>query len=300
MYWYVTGYGVVDLLIGYFFPTYVLLWLIDTFRPRRIGPLFLAAAVFGFVAEGVLVGTLYEGGPLGWFNVSYTPLAWHAPLSVLFGYWWLGRRLAAGSLRGLAAACAAVGLLWGLWALAWWLPENAADPALLAQGARLGQWPVVDFARHSFAFTGLLAAAHWLLGRGAALPNFRPSAAEVVLVGGGLLFFFIGVLAAVPWAPLKLLPLLGLALGGLWLNRRREPPGSTLAEARGPARPAALLALFAMPAAAVAVYAVAAAVKPSTEFIYAVSAGGLMVIPAVLGWAAFLAALLDAVRNRVS
>ena len=299
LYWYVTGYGVVDLLLGYFFPTYVLLWLIDAFRVRRIGPLFLAAAVFGFLTEGVLVGTLYEGGPLGWFNVSYTSLAWHAPLSVLFGWWWLGRRLAAGSLRGLAAACAGVGLLWGLWALAWWLPENAADPALLAQGARLGPWPVGDFALHAFAFTTLLAAAHWLLGRGAALPAFRPSAAEALLVMGGLLFFYVGVLVAVPWAPLKLLPLLALALAGLWRNRRRATPGSTLAEGRGPARPAALLALFAMPAAAVAVYSVAAALQPPVAFIYAVTAGGLVLGLGVFGWVAFGAALVDAARNRV-
>lgn len=296
MYWYVTGYGVVDLIAGYFLPTYVLLWLIDVFRVRRLGPLFLAAAIFGFLVEGVLVGTLYEGGPLGWFNVSYTPLAWHAPLSVLFGYWWLGQRLAAGSLRGLLAACAGVGLLWGLWALAWWLPENAADPALLAQGARLGQWPVADFALHAFAFTGLLAAAHWLLGR--IDPDLRgfgkPLRSELLLVFGGLLFFFVGVLAAVPWAPLKLLPLLALAVGGLWRNRRRESPGSTPGEGRGPARPAGLAALFAMPAAAVAVYAGAAAVGPSADFITAVTAIGLVMGPAVLGWVAFAAALIDA------
>ncbi len=106
LYWYVTGYGTLDLLVGYFFPAYIMLWVIDALRVRRLAPLFLAAAVFGFVAEGMVVGTLYEGGPLGLFNVSYTPLAWHAPLTVLFGWHWLGRRLAAGSLRGLAAGCA--------------------------------------------------------------------------------------------------------------------------------------------------------------------------------------------------
>ena len=104
LYWYVTGYDVVELILGYFFPAYVLLWVIDAFRVRWAAPLFLAAAVFGFITEGVLVGTIYEGGPLGLFSASYTPLAWHAPLSVMFGWWWLGRRLAAGSLRGLMAA----------------------------------------------------------------------------------------------------------------------------------------------------------------------------------------------------
>ncbi len=291
MYWYVTGYNVVDLLVGYFFPSWILLWLIDAFHVRRVAPLFLAAAVFGFVAEGVLVGTIYEGGPLGLFNVSYTPLAWHAPLSVLFGWWWLGRRVAEGSLRRLAAGCAAVGLFWGLWALAWWLPENAADPALLAQGARLGQWPLTDFALHAFAFTALLAAAHWLLGRGGRLPAFRPSRVEIVLVGAGLLFFFAGVVVAVPWAPLKLAAVLALPLIGLYVNKRREPPGSLLAEWPGPARPAGLAVLFVVPTVAVAVYAAAAAVALPVEIIYAVTAMGLVIGSAVAGGVALVWAL---------
>lgn len=286
MYWYVTGYGVLDLLVGYFFPSYVMLWVIDAFRVRRVAPLFLAAAVFGFVAEGVLVGTMYEGGPLGLFSVSYTPLAWHAPLSVMFGWWWLGRRTAAGSLRGLAAGCAAVGLFWGLWAMAWWLPENAADAELLAAGARLGQWPPADFALHAFAFTALVAAAHWLLGRGGRLPEFRPGRVELVLVGAGLLFFFVGTVAAVPWAPLKLGAVLAITLGALYVNRRREPPGSILADRPGLTRPSALAVLFVMPAVAVAVYAAAAALAPPVEVIYAVTAVG-----GVLGGAFFGGAL---------
>ena len=291
MYWYVTGYGLFDLLLGYFLPAYLLLWVIDAFRVRRLGALFLAAAVFGFVAEGVLVGTLYEGGPLGLFNISYTPLAWHAPLSILFGWYWLGERLAAGSWRGLAAGCAAVGLLWGAWATAWWLPENAADPALLAAGARLGQWPVEEFALHAFAFTGVVAVAHWLLARGGRRPRFQPGWVEAALIGGGLLFFFVGVLGSVPWAPLKLLPLLALTFAALYVNKRREPPGSLLADARGPARPAALAALFVMPAAATAVYTALAALAPPVDVLYALTAYGLVIGPAVLGGVAYLAAL---------
>ena len=291
MYWYVTGYGLADLLLGYFLPAYILLWIVDAFRVRQVAALFLAAAVFGFLVEGVMVGTLYEGGPLGLFNVSYTPLAWHAPLSILFGWHWLGRRLAAGSWRGLALGCAVVGLLWGVWATAWWLPQNVADAALLAAGARLGQWPVADFALHAFAFTGVVAAAHWLLARGGRRPSFRPGWVELLLVAGGLLFFFAPVLMAVPWAPLKLLPLLGLTFAVLYVNKRREPPGSLLAEAGGPARPVGLLILFVMPVAATAVYAALAALAPSVDVLYALTAYGLVILPAVLGGLAYLAAV---------
>jgi hypothetical protein len=299
LYWYVTGYGVFDLLLGYFFPAFILLWIIDVFRVRRLAPLFLAAAVFGFLTEGMIAGTIYEGGPLNWFSASYTPLAWHAPLSVVFGWYALRRWLVAGRARTLAAACAGVGLLWGLWAMAWWLPENAADPALLAQGARLGQWPVGDFARHAFTFTGLLALAHGLLGRGGWTPAFRPSAVEVIVAVAGLLFFFIiGVLPATPLAPFKLLPLLAATLLALYVNKRREPPGSLLAELDGPVRPAMLLPLLAMPAAAVAVYAAGVALAPSTDFITLIAAYGGVWGTAVLGALAYLAAILWTLRRR--
>ena len=293
LFWYVTGYSVLDLLLGYFFPAFVLLWVVDYFRVRRLAPLFLAAAVFGFVAEGMLTNTLYEGGPLAWFSVSWTPLAWHAPLSVVFGWWWLRRELVAGRTRRVALGCAAVGVVWGLWALAWWLPENAADPALLAAGARLGRWPVGDFALHAFTFTGLLALAHGLLGRGGWRSTFRPSWVEGVLVAAGLLVFFGAfVLPTYPWAPLRLAVRGGVAVGALYVNKRHEPTGSALADLDGSVRPRSLLALATMPAAAVAVYALAAALSPSADVIRVITAYGLVLGTAVLGWLAFLASVV--------
>jgi len=293
LFWYVTGYGILDLLVGYFFPATILLAVVAAFRVRRPAAVFLAGAVFGFVAEGMLTSTLYEGGPLAWFSASYTPLAWHAPLSVFFGWWWLRRELIAGRAWRVALGGAAVGLLWGLWAMAWWLPENTADPTLLAQGARLGQWPVPAFALHAFTFTALLAVAHWLLGRGGWQKAFRPSLVEGVFVAGGLLVFFAAlVLPAYPWAPLRLLVLVGVTLLGLYVNKRRERPGSALSDLAGPAQPRALVALVAMPTAAVAVYAAGAALEPSAAVIRAITAYGLVLGTAVLGWLAFVAALL--------
>ncbi len=301
LFWYVTGYGVFDLLAGYFFPAFVLLWVIDAFRVRRLAPLFLAAAVFGFVAEGMLTATLYEGGPLAWFSASWTPLAWHAPLSVVFGWWWLRRELVAGRTRRVALGGAAAGVLWGLWALAWWLPENAADPALLAAGARLGRWPAADFALHAFAFTALLALAHWLIGRGGWRPAFRPSWPEAALVAAGLLVFFgVTVLPVYPWAPLRLLALIGMAVAALYVNRRREPPGSLLAELSGPVRTRSLSALAAMPVAAVAVYALAAALNPPPDAIRAATGYGIVLGSAGLGWLAFVAALWQTVKRSQS
>ncbi len=291
LYWYVTGYTVVDLLIGYFFPAFVLLWVVDVFRARRLPALFLAGAVFGFVAEGMLTNTLYEGGPLALFSASYTPLAWHAPLSIVFGWWWLRRELIAGRGRRLALGSAVVGVLWGVWALAWWLPENAADPTLLAQGAHLGRWPVAGFALHAVTFTALLAAAHWLLGRGGWRAAFRPAWVEGALVAVGLLVFFVTlVLPVYPWALLK--------LAVLAVNRRREPPGSALSDLAGPVAARRLLPLAAMPAAAVAVYTIAATLNPSPDLIRVIDAYGLVLGTAVLGWVAWLSSAVAVLHRR--
>ena len=46
LFWYVTGYSVLDLLLGYFFPAFVLLWVVDFFRVRRLAPLFLACLLY--------------------------------------------------------------------------------------------------------------------------------------------------------------------------------------------------------------------------------------------------------------
>src|SRR5690606_5430857 len=153
-----------------------------------------------------------------------------------------------------------------------------------------------DFALHALAFTALLAAAHWLLGRGGRRPSFTPARWEIGLVMAGLLFFFAGVAAtlppaAVPWALLKLGALLAITLGALYVNRRREPPGSLLADPPGRARPAALATVFVMPAVAAGVYALAAAVDPPVDLIYAVTAFGLVLGSAVGGGVAFVWAL---------
>lgn len=294
MYWYVTGYAFFDLLlVGYFLPIYAFLTLIDTARVRGLAPLFLAAAVFGYLVEGVIVPIIYEDGLLGWFNFSYTPLAWHAPLSIIFGWYLVRRWLLAGNTGALALGSAAVGLFWGVWSLAWRLPENLADPELLAEGARLGVWPVWEFALHAFLFTGFLALAHVFLGQGAWRKAFQPSRPEIILVAAGLLFFFVTqVLLVVPWAPLKLGVALSLALIPLAIYRRRAAPGSLLVDLDGRFPPARVLPLLLMPTVAVGIYGLAGVAVPSLDVIYILTTIIQVMGSAVLGWVAFVAAIV--------
>ena len=69
-YWYIYGYKLFDLIIFYFFPTAVLLLLVQAFRVWNVWALFLCGAVYGFVVEGVIVTEVYGGGPWDWFHIS--------------------------------------------------------------------------------------------------------------------------------------------------------------------------------------------------------------------------------------
>lgn len=66
-------------------------------------------ACFGWIEERALTGTTFADLP---FSLVWTALAWHAVVTVLVGWWWLPRRLAAGTRSGLVG-CALVGLVWG-------------------------------------------------------------------------------------------------------------------------------------------------------------------------------------------
>ena len=116
-YWPVHGYDLLGPALFYVPPSFVCLWAVEFFRVRRLAPLFLCGALYGFVVEGIITPAMYEDGLLGWFHMSYTPLAWHAPLSVMLGWYGLRKLLVSGRVLRLVALCAAFGVFWGCWSL---------------------------------------------------------------------------------------------------------------------------------------------------------------------------------------
>ena len=292
IYWYIQGYGFLELLLFYFFPTYVFLWAIEAFRVRRWAPLFLAAALFGFLVEGVLAPVLYEDGLLGLFHVSYTSLAWHALLSVLFGWYWLRRLLIQGNDRRIIIWSLIFGLFWGLWSLVYWLPENLNDAALLAEGFTLGKWQVGAFAIHALLFTAVLAISHLALVRGYWQASFKPSRYEIGAVWLAIIaYFIVNVALAIPFAPVKLAVLLALVFLPLWANRQRQPEGSLLVDLAKPVVEKKVVLLFVMPLVATAVYGLAFFLQPDEDVIRLVSAAPLIWIPTILGGVFFVAAI---------
>jgi hypothetical protein len=238
---YVTGFTsrFLPALIGYCLLAYAFLWIVSAFRARELPALFLAGALYGWLAEGIVVFTMYDSLPL---SISFTGLAWHALLTVTVGFRLFSKRLAEGPIASLLKLCLATGVVWGLWCTWWWsLEPFRTSPA--------------QFALYATQTTSLAAIG---LAVFAAMPDrrFRPSWPEKIVVGG--LFAVQFVFGAVPARPVAALVLpicAGLAVWGLAANRRQERLPDLIVDLAGRIAAPRLAALAIVPASASVVYA---------------------------------------------
>ena len=92
------------------------------FRARSLPALVLCGALYGWLSEGVLAGTLYRASPV---HDTWTGLARHDLLSVCAGLFGLGAALRH-SLGRTVLVAALLGLFWGVWATTWWQPGEGA------------------------------------------------------------------------------------------------------------------------------------------------------------------------------
>jgi hypothetical protein len=216
---------------------YAVLAVLSIFRVRRAAAVFLAGAVFGWLVEGVIVGTTYEMLPL---SISFTGLAWHAPLSVGIGLWALPEILSRRP-RVLLPAAVGIGLFFGAWGIHWMTSEAEYHAS------------IPEFVLFAGVTTGLLITAL------AVFTALRRSSTRIHPWEGGLLtglaaFFFIFRVIAQPVAALVLPLLLGITFFALWVNRRQEAAG-LLAEPLPPVSVRALAALPVIALAATGLYA---------------------------------------------
>jgi hypothetical protein len=181
--------------IAYSILAFVFLSLLARFRIQSIWSLFLAGAVFGWLAEGVIVQTTYESLPL---SISFTGLAWHALISVWVG-WYAVRKALGTSYRSTLLLSALIGLGYGFWAISWWVEPDGGVALPL------------DFARYALTSTILLLLAYWIADR-CIQAVFTPNrVAEIVVSGLILMYFIIVTLPAAPVAAI-ILPALFFAI----------------------------------------------------------------------------------------
>ena len=236
-----------DTLLG-FVPTWLLysllafafLSLIEHFKVRDIWALFLCGAVFGWLAEGVVVQTTYESLPL---SISFTGLSWHALLSVWIGWYAVRKAIHTGGGATLKIA-AAIGIFYGIWAIWWWTePDQTITTPL-------------DFALFAGITTLLLMVAYWLYDQN--IMAFKVGRTAKLVIIGLLLAYFVFV--TIPTAPIAIvvLPILLLLV---YVALRRIPQSdslpSMLVNEAAPAPLRNYLALLAMPLIAVIIFALA-------------------------------------------
>ena len=199
----------VQLFLIYSLMAYLLFSLIEHFQIRSFPALFLAGAAYGWMLEGMVVATLYESMP---FSISFTALAWHAPVDVVLGLYWLPRRLAEGKPGKNALYFSTLGLTWGLWVL--W---PITDLGLIQSPAK--------FLLFSMIASFPLLPAYWLLGQWSSKP-FQPSRWLLILIGLLLSFSYLfNAVIPLPLGALLLPLLLSLCWWALSRHRRRAPSG---------------------------------------------------------------------------
>jgi len=228
--------------IAYSLMAFVFLHIVERFRIHEKWSLFLAAAIFGWLAEGVVVQTTYENLPL---SISFTGLAWHALITVWIGWYAIRRALTSPASLRTFGRFAAIGAFYSLWAIAWWLEPDGGIATL------------AEFSAYIFSITFLVALAYALVNWGASEP-FRPNDWVTRLVYAAFLAYFAFV--TVPAAPISLilLPLLlGLSAYGLHRHRPTDETASLITTLHGRIHPLNILTIFALPLTAVAFYALA-------------------------------------------
>lgn len=228
--------------IAYSLIAFIFLTLVTYFRVKNRWALFLSGAVFGWLAEGVVVQTAYDMLPL---SISFTGLAWHALITIWIGWYAVQKSLHAPASFLTLKRAAAIGLCSGLWAITWWL-EPAGGVASLS-----------EYTAFSLVTTFLVIVAYGLANWSASEP-FTPNRWVTVIIVAVFILYFLFV--AVPAAPIALIVLpvlLALAYFGLRHNRQQEADGALLEHFGGRVSMWRLLSLLALPVASISVYAFA-------------------------------------------
>ena len=236
------------------------------FRVRSWTGLFLAACLYGWATEGVLIPVVYENLP---WSYSWTSIGWHVLIDVFVGLVLLPRALAARQVWVAPAACLTLGIAWGYWATWIWVDGPGLSPTEFA--VKVGwTFPLLAVGTVLIALSGpaLPRVDRWvgLAGCLLAVPLAVAQAAATPLGGVGLLALVV----------------LSVAL----LRREDRLPPRRIAPERPPSA-VRWLWLGLVPAAAIPTYGALYGMGipgASSLVLPAIFLAGLVALPAVLLW----------------
>jgi hypothetical protein len=262
--------------ITYSVATYVALWLGWRFQARSWWQVFLVGAAYGFTIEGVIVATMYESPP---FSISFTPLAWHALISVTVGWFIVDRAVRRNRTWPFVWIGIVGGLAYGVWAINWWVEENH-------------QVTTSSFAAYSFVATVFVLPAYLIAAR-LMRKGFDPTVIGTRVVFGLVAIQFLVTGIFVTWLAFVILPPLAyLTWRALRRSGPEQPPTEPLTIAF-PTKARQFVWFLVIPALATVVYAIAygAGVEVKTNILF-------FVLLAPAGFAAYVWALVKAFRGR--
>ncbi|MCB9814834.1 hypothetical protein H6784_05500 [Candidatus Nomurabacteria bacterium] len=197
--------GYTEVLLAYGIIGYAFLILLSHYQVWNFKGFFLAAAVFGFLVEGVPVPTLFTILP---FTIVWTSLAWHALISVAI-FWYYFRIIMTKTVWWRKISfMVALGLFLGAWNTYMW---NIVETT--GGGATVQKFPTEWFSTTIFADQFLTGFALFLLGHiifQFAYPKALPILhREKIIVAVIITFFFVAgsLLNMFPFS-LTLIPLL--------------------------------------------------------------------------------------------
>ncbi|WP_425038440.1 hypothetical protein [Primorskyibacter sp. S187A] len=148
----------VGILLAYGLLGYLFLVVVERFKVRDGAALFVAAAMLGYLIEGVPVPVMYSGPP---FTIVWTSLAWHALITVGIGWIVFKQVMTHGGILRVILFNAAFGAFLGLWnSYMWHALENDATGEVRFEWA-----PVQPFIDQFLIGYGLFLAGHLVFER---------------------------------------------------------------------------------------------------------------------------------------
>lgn len=223
---------------------YIVLITIKQFNVRDMPTLFVVGALYGWIGEGIIAMTVFGAGgiPFPW-TISFTALSWHAPITVVAGWYLMRVWMEERQYKKLLILVVSFGVFWGVWSMALPLETPPIMPSAF------------EFALHAFAITVLLVVSHGLFSWADPASFSASSFEKIILAVLVVLFALFITIPAVPYAVAVLPILFGSVYVILRKNRSVETANDALSAMGKPVGVWNSLILLLMPLCATLIYA---------------------------------------------